>query len=223
MFLKLTNLLESCQLKFSSDEKGEFEGYASVFNANDAVNDTIAPGAFEKSLAKGRFPKMFVNHKQHEVPVGDWLELYEDSKGLMGRGKIDLNHKDGPTVYSALKRGAMDGISIGFTMDADDFEAKSDGGRLIKNLDLMECSIVSFPCEGQARISAVKADLAGLTSLSDFENYLRDAGGFSKSMAVSLVSQIVKASRSDSEAEEQRIAGELNAKALKIIQSLKNL
>jgi hypothetical protein len=87
----------------------------------------------------------------------------------------------------------------------------------------MECSIVSFPCEGQARISAVKADLAGLTSLADFENYLRDAGGFSKSMAVSLVSQIVKASRSDSEAEEQRIAGELNAKALKIIQSLKNL
>lgn len=221
MFLKATTPLESCQLKFDSKEEGIFHGYASVNNSNDAVNDTIAPGAFEKTLMSGAMPKMFVNHQQHEVPVGDWLEMKEDSVGLYAVGKIDFNHRDGKTVYSALKRGAMDGMSIGFTMGSDDFEEKSDGGRLIKNLNLMECSIVSFPCEGKARISAVKADLAGLSSLSDFEHYLRDVGGFSKSMATALVSQIVQASRSESVTEKNQITEKLSAQALEIINSLK--
>lgn len=190
MFLKATTPLEKCQLKFASDEKGVFEGYASVFNSIDKDNDTIAPGAFKESLDSGHIVKMFVNHQQHEVPVGDWKELREDNYGLRAVGVIDMNHKDGPTVYSALKRGAMDGLSIGFTMKEGDFEVKGDNnGRLIKNLNLMETSIVSYPCEGLARISAVKSDILALQSFKDLENFLREAGGFSASMAKVFVSQ----------------------------------
>ena len=69
MFHKLINRLENCQLKFSSDEKGAFEGYASVFDSVDKVGDTIAKGAFAESLDSGRTIKMFVNHAQHDVPV----------------------------------------------------------------------------------------------------------------------------------------------------------
>ena len=221
MFHKLINQLENCQLKFSSDEEGGFEGYASVFNSVDKVGDTIAPGAFKESIESGRTIKMFVNHAQHEVPVGDWIGLKEDSHGLLAKGKIDLNHKDGPTVYSALKRKAMDGLSIGFTMKDDDFELKGDG-RLIKNMSLMETSIVSFPCEGQARISAVKADVLGLVTLKDFEDYLRDAGGFSKSMATALVSQMQKAVRSDYEHQKQQIAKQVGAEALSILEQMKS-
>ena len=222
MYLKRVNALETCQLKFASEGTGEFEGYASVYHSNDAVNDTIVPGAFSKSLESGRNIKLFQNHKQHEVPVGDWISLTEDSRGLRAVGKIDLNHKDGPTVYSALKRGAMDGLSVGFTMADDDFEMKNDGGRIIKNLDLMEISVVNFPCEGQARISAVKADLAALCSLSDCEDYLRDAGGFSKSMATALVSHILKVSRGEPEAKDNEITRILGAEMRDVINSLKN-
>lgn len=206
MFQKLLNQLDHCQLKFDSSETGVFTGYASVFNSNDAVNDTIAPGAFTKSLSSGRAIKMFVNHDHKAVPVGDWVTLQEDSHGLRAEGKIDLNHMMGPTVYSALKRGALDGISIGFTMDKGDFTAKSEGGRLIKHVNLKEASIVSFPCEDQARISGVKSEISGLESLSDFEHFLRDAGGFSKSEAKYFVGQFVKCVRSDS-AHERQITG----------------
>ena len=222
MFHKLINQLENCQLKFSSEEKGVFEGYASVFNSVDKVGDTIAPGAFQESLESGRTIKMFVNHAQHEVPVGDWVSMKEDDHGLLSTGKIDLDHKDGPTVYSALKRGAMDGLSVGFTMQSGDFEQKGEG-RLIKNMALMETSVVSFPCEGQARISAVKADIPGLITLKDFEDYLRETGGFSKSVATAMVSQMQKVIRSDSEAQKQQIAAQLDAQALNIIQQMKSL
>lgn len=221
MFLKVTNPLEKCHLKFASDA-GEFAGYASVFDSNDSVNDTIVPGAFQKSLESGRSVKMFVNHAQHEVPIGDWVEMKEDERGLYAVGKIDLNHKDGPTVYSALKRGAMDGISIGFTMGDGDWESKNDRGRLIKNVNLMEASIVNFPCEGQARISAVKADVLGLETLKDYEDYLRDVGGFSRSVAKALVGQASKIVRADAENELKQIKRQANADALEILKQLKS-
>ena len=220
MFHKLTNQIQNCQLKFSSDETGVFEGYASVFDSVDQVGDTIAKGAFEQSIASGHVIKGFINHKQHEVPVIDWVKLEEDSRGLLAVGKVDMNHKDGPTLHSAMKRGAMDGLSIGFTMDSGDFEQKSSG-RLIKNLSLMEISAVSFPCEGQARITAVKADLEGLRTLSDYEDYLREVGGFSKSMATALVSQFAKIVRSDSEKALQQTENRVNDEMFALINSLK--
>jgi hypothetical protein len=114
----------------------------------------------------------------------------------------------------------MDGLSIGFTMNPADFEQKA-AGRIIKNLDLMEISVVSFPCERQATITAVKADLDGLITLSDYENYLREVGGFSKSMATALVCQLVKRVRSDYETEKQQTAEQVSTDMLAIIQSLK--
>ena len=220
MFHKLINQLENCQLKFSSEEKGVFEGYASVYNSVDKVGDTIAPGAFDESLASGRIIKMFVNHKQHEVPVGDWVHMRSDGHGLLATGKIDMNHKDGPTVYSALQRKAMDGLSVGFTMNPGDFEQRGSG-RVIKNMSLMETSIVSFPCEGRALITAVKADLEGLITLSDYEDYLREVGGFSKSMATALVCQLAKRIRSEYEVEKQQTAEQASAELLAVIHSMK--
>lgn len=202
MNLNLDNPLAKCQLKFvsDSDEKsGEFEGYASVFNSDDLVNDTIAPGAFAKSLESGVNPRMFVNHDHHEVPVGSWVDLKEDDSGLFGRGQINLEHHMGATLLSAMKRGDMDGLSIGFTMEPDDFTRKEDWGRTIHNLSLKEISVVTFPCEESARICGVKADdMLLLGSIRDCEDYLRESVGLSKSVACAIVSHITKLARSES-------------------------
>lgn len=182
------NPLQKCNLKFASDA-GEFEGYASVFGSNDAVGDTIEPGAFKNSLSE-RMPKMFANHNHHDYPVGDWIDMKEDENGLWAVGKIDMNHRDGPTAYSTLKRGAIDGLSIGFTMGKDDFDQKDEGGRIIKNVNLMEVSLVNFPCEGAARISDVKHLIDQLDSRKDLEDFLRQSGGFSKAAATDLVGRM---------------------------------
>jgi len=222
MYNKQITPMAVCQLKFAEGDQGMFSGYASVYGHVDSVKDTIAPGAFAESLESGKNIKMFVNHDSHAVPIGDWETMKEDNHGLYAEGRIDLNHKDGPTVYSALKRGAMDGLSIGFTMDTEDFDVKEDGGRIIKNANLMEVSLVNFPCEGKARIMAVKADLAVLSSLKDCEDYLREAGGFSKSMATALVSHILKVSRGEPEAKDNEITRILGAEMRDVINSLKN-
>lgn len=179
------NPLFQCNLKFDSDSKGNFEGYASVFNSVDAVGDTILPGAFTKSLDSGIRVKMFVNHNHREVPIGSWNSLKEDDRGLFAKGSINLEHKDGLSVYSAMKRGDMDGLSIGFTMSEGDFEKKEEG-RIIRNMKLKETSIVTFPCEPQAMVTGVKFDEA--ESIRDLEQMIRDEFNCSKSVACNFLS-----------------------------------
>lgn len=209
MLHKLSNPLQTCNLKFDSN-KGEFEGYASVFGGIDAVNDTILKGAFAETIGKGHRVSMFVNHDSFQVPVGDWTDMKEDDHGLLVRGKIDLNHKDGPTVYSALQRKAMDALSIGFRIPKGGAEIKDDV-RIIKNIDLKEISLVNFPADDAARISVVKADIDAIENLKDAERFLRDSG-LPKSMALAFVSQFKRILRCDSEDMYQKQIAALKAR-----------
>ena len=65
---------------------GTVEGYASLFGEIDQARDMVMPGAFERSLRLSsvrRIPMLF----QHDPaePVGVWLELREDHRGLYAR------------------------------------------------------------------------------------------------------------------------------------------
>lgn len=189
MLRKLDNSVEHCDFKFHATKKGEFEGYASVFGGVDSYGDTVVKGAFDKTIESGLLPKMFVNHDSFQVPVGDWVDIKEDDTGLLVVGVIDMNHKDGMTVHSALKRKAMDGMSIGYKIFAGGSEENDTGGLNLSSVDVKEISVVNFPADGAARISGVKNDIVIIESLKDAERYLRELG-LSKSLATAYVSQV---------------------------------
>lgn len=190
MMHRIDNPLERCDLKFSSDaDTGEFIGYGSVFDSTDRVGDTIIKGAFVDAIRKN-LPKMFINHGHLEIPVGDWLMAKEDDTGLLLEGKIDMNHRDGPSLLSAMKRKAMEGLSTGSIRSTLKFERKSKGGRNIIKADLKEVSIVTFPMEESALILAVKSEIESIKSIRDAELFLREAGNLSRSMAKALISQL---------------------------------
>lgn len=197
MIHKMDNPLEQCQLKFDSSEKGEIEGYGSVFNSIDRQGDTIQKGAFKEALDNNGPPKMFVNHVHGDIPVGDWTHAKEDDHGLFLRGKIDMNHILGPSVYSAMQRKAMSGLSIG-VVRATMITEKIKTGRMIKKGNLKEVSIVTFPMEEQAQIMSVKSDITTIDSLKDAESILRDLG-LTKSEATAFVSRINGVSQRDAE------------------------
>lgn len=229
MLIKSTNPIANCNLKFSSSEKGVFEGHAAVFNTSDQVNDTMLPGCFDKSLAESTRTKIFINHAQEEIPVGDG-ELKTDDIGLHIIGKIDMNHKDGPSLYSALKRMAMDGLSQGFTSTQKDYTMKEGfednswmgGNRNFKNVNLKEVSVCSYPCEGLARIASVKSLADELKDLKDAESYLRDVFGMSKSMARGVVSQIKRIALRDADGSNGQIITETGREVLTALSSIRD-
>jgi HK97 family phage prohead protease len=213
--LQKTLSLSDVQLKFA-DGNGEdawtFSGYASKFNGVDSYGDTILPGAYSKVLkairsGAARMPKMFVNHRSWELPVGKWLKMGEDSDGLLVDGEFTKGMPSAVAVRAALQHETVDGLSVGIRLDPNEVEIvdKGDGSRpqrIIKSVaEVAEISIVTFPADDAARIDvgSVKSAIEGFTSLSEFEDYMRDVCGFSRSAAKAFVSGIRKANvRSES-------------------------
>ena len=191
MLQKINNPLESCQLKFSNEKEGSFEGYASVFNGVDSYRDTILPGAFKETISEKRIIPMFINHDAYSIPVGQYTNLKEDEKGLLVKAQIDMNHHLGPSLYSALKNKSMDAMSIGFRIrKGGAYEDEETSTRKITNIDLKEISVVNFPADKEARVSVVKSEIQDLNTLKDFEYFLRDSGSFTKSSATAFVSRL---------------------------------
>lgn len=213
MLQKINNPLDRCDLKFDKDS-GSFKGYASVFNGTDSDNDTILPGAFADTLKnRSRPPHMFINHRSFDIPVGDWLALKEDSVGLAAEGKVDLVHRDGPSLYSAMKNQRMDGLSIGFRIPVGGAEERDDGpGRIIAKLNLVEISVVTRPADDDARISVVKSEIETINNIRDAELFLRDSGEFSRSTAVCFVSRLRDLAQRDFESELKQEIAELKSK-----------
>ena len=169
-------------------ENGEFEGYASVFGNRDSYGDVVVQGAFLKSLAehseKESMPKLFWQHDSW-MPIGSWLEMEEDDIGLKVRGRLNMEVQQGREAYALLKAGDIDGLSIGYRVrESEDDEDQNV--TLLKELDLVEVSVVSLGANDRALVSAVKHIRAGgLPTLPEFEGFLREAG-FSKTEATAI-------------------------------------
>ena len=168
-------------------EEGIFSAYASVFNNVDYENDTVVSGAFTKSIAE-KTPVMLWNHDTAE-PIGIWTNLKEDDKGLFVEGKLLINEvARAKEVYSLLKSGAVSGLSIGYSVN--DYAYDEKGIRQLKDLTLHEISLVSIPCNDEARVISVKS-LDEISTLKDCEKYLKSKG-LSNSESKHFISSIKK-------------------------------
>ena len=223
------------EIKAVGDD-GIFEGYASTFGGSpDSYGDIVLPGAFVSSLAKhrreGTMPLMLWNHKAGELPVGNWLDLAEDGKGLWARGQADLEDPVGVRVHRALKRKAVRGLSIGYETIESEKDSKKPGVNFLKELDLWEISPVNFPANRRALVTEVKSERMEEFAqrlrdgeplpVKEFEDILREAG-VPKAMAVQIASVgYAKAIRSESEGEKAKSAVKSAIASLRSISTLK--
>ena len=141
------------EIKAASDGTWEVAGYVSTFGNRDRGGDIILPGAFDGSLSDGRKVKFLYAHDQSQV-LGSALQLKADQHGLFGRFKISRTRL-GEDVHTLLKDGALDSFSIGFFIDDLDWDDESDT-RLLKQIDLLEASVVAIPMNDQALVTNVK-------------------------------------------------------------------
>ena len=170
------------EIKADSNEDGTFEGYGSVFNNTDLGNDVIKSGAFTKSLQERgtRGVKLLYQHKS-DMPIGVFDEIREDSHGLRVKGRLALGTTAGRDAYELLKMGALDGLSIGFRVNPKEVSFdKRNNQRIIKEVDLMEISLVTFPMNPKATVRQVKGEEI---SIREWESGLRDAFNLSRSEA----------------------------------------
>lgn len=136
---------------------GTFEGYASLFGVPDLGGDVVVKGAFRRSLARrgAAGVKLLFQHDPAQ-PIGVWLSVVEDHRGLLVKGRLMPEVAKAREVLALMRAGALDGLSIGFRTVKGNRDPTTGLRRLLE-IDLWEVSIVTFPMQPDARIAAVKS------------------------------------------------------------------
>ena len=134
---------------------------------------------------------------QHDSaePIGVYERVSEDDIGLWLEGRLLLDVEKGHEAYVLLKNRAISGLSIGFVPLAWEWETRDNKRvRVLKDVDLWEVSLVTFPANPKASVDNVKS----IQTVRDAEAVLRDAG-LSKSDAGAVLAACKSALQRDAE------------------------
>lgn len=172
--------------------RGKFSGYGSVFDNMDENGEIVARGAFTKSLAEIKAAKKIIpalwQHRSAE-PIGGFPDLSEDNFGLKVTDGFLLKDAvvKAAEAFALMEAEVVTGLSIGYFVRKSSFDEKT-GVRTLLELDLVEISIVTFPANQLAQVSDVKSIVQSgkLPTLPEFEKFLCETGGFSKSQAIAI-------------------------------------
>ncbi|SHJ11073.1 HK97 family phage prohead protease [Wenxinia saemankumensis] len=133
-------------------------GYASLFGLRDQGGDSVEPGAYARSLARlrerGGRVRMLWQHDPAQ-PVGIWDVVREDGRGLWVEGRLLPDVARAREARALIAAGALDGLSIGYR--ALKAARGPDGTRRLTEIELWEVSLVTFPMQAEARLSAKAA------------------------------------------------------------------
>lgn len=172
----------------ASDEQYVIEGHAAVFD----VKIDIA-GLFFEVIEKGAFDEtdfkdvaLFVNHGFEQIPLArsrrnngnSTMTLSIDEVGLKIRANLDVeNNPDAKTLYSAVERGDISGMSFAFKVANEEWQdADSDmPTRIIKKIaQVFEVSACTYPAYEQTDIQARAAATALENAKKTLENVRAD-------------------------------------------------
>jgi HK97 family phage prohead protease len=144
-----------------------FEGYAAVFNSASEplghFTETIAPGAFSRSLKSRNNVFLLVNHDPAR-PLASTrsktMTVEEDGRGLLVKATLP-DTTDGRDLAVLLGAGGaprvIDSMSFGFSVPRGGDTWSEDGSqRTLQQVRLHETSIVTFPAY-QATSAAVRS------------------------------------------------------------------
>jgi len=142
------------QINDEDDEFFRFEGLASTFGNIDLVNDIVVRGAFVDSLAT-KTPVVLWQHFS-DSPLGMPEEIRETEDGLFIKARLPKSDSFvSGRVIPQIKVGSIRSMSIGFRIVEREFN--DEGIRLLRKVDLMEVSLVTFPANTLAVVSDFKS------------------------------------------------------------------
>lgn len=159
----------------SQGDEMSLVGYAARFNSPSkdlgGFRETIAPGAFTRTLASQPDVKCLFNHSADKVlgrTTSGTLQLEQDNVGLKFRCMLDPNQQSHRDLHSAVKRGDINECSFAFTPNGANgdtwADAKDERGnwfiqRTLNDVDLYDVSPVTHPAYNSTGVQAREANL----------------------------------------------------------------
>ena len=134
-----------------------------------------------------RYVRFLVNHNTDMIPLArsrnnnenSTMQMSIDDQGMEIRVDLDTeNNAEAKSLYSAVDRGDLDGMSFMFSVDGDkwdDIESDHPTRTITKISRVLEVSAVTFPAYKATSISARGLDCTLENAQSSLENAKAEA------------------------------------------------
>lgn len=159
--------MRTYSLDISSDDEYNITGRPIVYGSKTNIgyfDEIIERGALDNAdLTDVRF---LVNHNRSGIPLArsrrnngnSTMQLIPDENGLGIKVKLDVeNNAESKSLYSAVKRGDITGMSFMFSVDKDEWDDvdSEHPTRHIRSIkSVVEVSAVTFPAYDSTEINA---------------------------------------------------------------------
>jgi HK97 family phage prohead protease len=152
---------------FTKNSKSiKIAGYANT-TSKDRAGDVVTAEAWAKGVENFRQnPVMLYQHK-HDCPIGRFDKITVDKKGIYVEGTVSEAAEKNHGIHTLIKDGALKSFSVGFRVKDGKYN-HNDDTMLITDVELLEISVVSVPCNQESLFSLRKS----FDSANDYQSFV---------------------------------------------------
>ena len=141
-------------------------GYANT-TSKDRAGDVVTAEAWAKGVENFRQnPVMLYQHK-HDCPIGRFDKITVDKKGIYVEGTVSEAAEKNHGIQTLIRDGALKSFSVGFRVKNGKYNSNDDT-MLITEVELLEISVVSVPCNQESLFSLRKS----FESTDDYRSFV---------------------------------------------------
>ena len=152
--LYLNSSFETKALKKGSNTL-KIAGYANT-TAKDRSGDVVTAEAWAKGVENYRRNPVLLYQHKHDCPIGRVDNIRVDKKGIFVECAVSEAAEKNHGVQTLIKDGALKSFSVGFRVKDGKYN-REDDSMMITDVELLEISVVSVPCNQDSLFSIRKS------------------------------------------------------------------
>ena len=147
-------------------------GYANT-TTKDRANDIVTAEAWAKGVDNYRKNPVLLYQHKHDNPIGRVENIRVDRKGIFVEAAVSEAAEKNHGVQTLIKDGALKSFSVGFRVKDGKYN-RDDDSMLITDVELLEISVVSVPCN-QESLFSIRKSFETDTEYEEFKKSLKEA------------------------------------------------
>lgn len=151
-----------------SSKSLKIAGYANT-TAKDRSGDVVTAEAWAKGIDNFRRNPVLLYQHKHDAPIGRVDKIVVDKKGIFVEASVSEAAERTMGTQTLIKDGALKSFSVGFKVKNGKYN-RSDDSMTITDVELLEISVVSVPCNQDSLFSIKKS----FDSDSDYSDFIKE-------------------------------------------------
>ena len=137
------------------DKNLKIAGYANT-TAKDRAGDIVTANAWAKGVDNFRRNPVLLYQHKHDCPIGKVNKITVDKKGIFVEAAVSEAAESNHGIQTLIKDGALKSFSVGFKVKDGKYNREEDS-MYITDVELLEISVVSVPCNQDSLFSVRKS------------------------------------------------------------------